>query len=424
MQSNLQPGYIGKIGMDKKMLMGYIGVLVFMMGDGLEQGWLSIYLGESGMTVQQTATLLSVYGIAVAISSWLSGILAEIYGVRKMMISGIVLFVLGTIVFLTVGIPTMNLSVMLPTYALRGLGYPLFAYSFLVWITYYAPTEKLGTAVGWFWVSFAGGLNMLGAYYSSFALPYLGEMKTLWSALIFTAIGSLFAIVLCKPETKVESKPLKESFKHMTKGITIAFEKPRVGLGGIVRAINTSGAYGLVVFLPAYMINAGFTTAQWLQIYAALWASNVVFNLIWGVVGDRIGWRNTVMWIGAVGCAIFMASLYYVPYFFGANYALTIIAAICFGSCLAAYVPLSALIPSLAPENRGAAMSILNLGAGLSTFIGPAVAGTFIASVGVVGVIWIYVGMHIFSAILMIFVRLPKDVKQKDVSTDTIVTGH
>lgn len=36
--------------------------------------------------------------------------------------------------------------------------------------------------------------------------------------------------------------------KQMTKGITIAFEKPRVGLGGIVRAINTSGAYGLVVF--------------------------------------------------------------------------------------------------------------------------------------------------------------------------------
>ena len=151
MQSNLQTGFMGKIGMDKKMLMGYIGVLIFMMGDGLEQGWLSIYLGESGMTVQQTATLLSVYGIAVAISSWLSGILAEIYGVRRMMITGMVLFVLGTIVFLTVGIPTMNLSIMLPTYALRGLGYPLFAYSFLVWITYYAPTEKLGTAVGWFW---------------------------------------------------------------------------------------------------------------------------------------------------------------------------------------------------------------------------------------------------------------------------------
>lgn len=194
MQSNLQATSVGKLGMDKKMFMGYLGVLIFMIGDGLEQGWLSTYLTQNGMTVQEVATLLSFYGIAVAIASWLSGVLAEIYGPRKMMIIGLSLFVLGTLIFLLIGITTMNLSIMLPTYALRGLGYPLFAYSFLVWITYYAPIERLGTAVGWFWVSFAGGLNMLGAYYSSFALPFLGEMMTLWSALIFTAIGAVLVL--------------------------------------------------------------------------------------------------------------------------------------------------------------------------------------------------------------------------------------
>ncbi|MCS5500476.1 MFS transporter [Lysinibacillus sp. FSL K6-0057] len=423
MQSNLQATSVGKLGMDKKMFMGYLGVLIFMIGDGLEQGWLSTYLTQNGMTVQEVATLLSFYGIAVAIASWLSGVLAEIYGPRKMMIIGLSLFVLGTLIFLLIGITTMNLSIMLPTYALRGLGYPLFAYSFLVWITYYAPIERLGTAVGWFWVSFAGGLNMLGAYYSSFALPFLGEMMTLWSALIFTAIGAVFGIILCKPEVQKTNLTIKEAMKQMTKGITIAFEKPRVGLGGIVRAINTSGAYGLVVFLPAYMIDAGFTMSQWLQIYGALWASNVIFNLIWGAVADKIGWQRTVMWIGGLGCAVFMAGLYYVPYFLGANYLMTIIVAMCFGSCLAAYVPLSALVPSLAPENRGAAMSILNLGAGLSTFLGPAVAGALIGGFGAVGVIWAYVTMHIISAGLMIFVRLPKGSKQTDIPKE-VVTGH
>lgn len=423
MKSNLQAVSVGKLGMDRKMMMGYLGVLIFMIGDGLEQGWLSTYLTQNNMTVQEVATLLSVYGIAVAFASWLSGVLAEIYGPRKMMITGLLLFVIGTLVFLIVGIPTMNLSVMLPTYALRGLGYPLFAYSFLVWITYYAPAERLGTAVGWFWVSFAGGLNMLGAYYSSFALPILGEMHTLWSALVFTAIGSIFGILLCKPEVKKTELTIKQALKQMTKGITIAFERPKVGLGGIVRAINTAGAYGLVVFLPAYMIDSGFTMSQWLQIYGALWASNVIFNLIWGAVADRIGWQFTVMWIGGIGCAVFMACLYYIPHFFGANYLLTIIAAICFGSCLAAYVPLSALVPSLAPENRGAAMSILNLGAGLSTFLGPAIAGALIGSFGAVGVIWAYIGMHIISTLIMIFVKLPKDVDQKEISAE-IVTAH
>ncbi|GAA3334214.1 hypothetical protein GCM10020331_101300 [Ectobacillus funiculus] len=83
------------------------------------------------------------------------------------------------------------------------------------------------------------------------------------------------------------------------------------------------------------------------------------------------------MWFGGVGCAFFTLAFYYVPAFMGANYTAATIAAAGFGACLAGYVPLSALVPSLAPENKGAAMSILSLGAGLSTFVGPAIVGVF-----------------------------------------------
>ena len=37
---------------------------------------------------------------------------------------------------------------------------------------------------------------------------------------------------------------------------------------------------------------------------------------------------------------------------------------------------------TLAPESRGAAMSIMNLGSGMSTFIGPAIAGVFLPLLG------------------------------------------
>jgi polyol permease family len=411
----MNQGLLGKLGMDSKMAVGFLGVLLFMMGDGLELGWLSSYLIDNGLSVQQSALLFSVYGIAVAIAAWFSGVLAEVLGPKKVMTIGLILFVAGTLIFLIVGIPTMNLAIMIPTYSLRGLGYPLFAYSFLVWLSYYAPQERLGTAVGWFWVSFAAGLNVLGAYYSSFMLPYLGEMKTLWSALIFVAIGAFLAIYLNKDDgsNRRTFQSKAEMFKYISKGITIAFERPKVGLGGIVRTINTAGAYGLVVFLPAFMVDIGFTRTEWLQIYGALWTSNVVFNLIWGMVGDRIGWRNTVMWFGGVGCAVTILGLYYVPFYMGPNYFATIIMAIIFGACVAAFVPLSALMPSLAPENRGAAMSILNLGAGLSTFLGPALVGIFIGTVGTVGILWIYSGLYVVSAIIMVFVTLPTESKEK-----------
>lgn len=155
-------GLIHRIGLSPKLMLGYAGVLVFMMGEGLEQGWLSPYLIGKGLTIQESALLFSVYGFAAAISAWFSGVLAEIFTARRVMLAGLLLFLLGSVCFLVWGLPSNNLSVMIPTYALRGLGYPLFAYGFLVWVAYEAPPEKAGFRRGDFlvclqrWVERAG----------------------------------------------------------------------------------------------------------------------------------------------------------------------------------------------------------------------------------------------------------------------------
>ncbi|MER5118308.1 MFS transporter [Serratia marcescens] len=403
-------GLIHRIGLSPKLLLGYAGVLVFMMGEGLEQGWLSPYLIGKGLSIQESALLFSVYGFAAAIAAWFSGVLAEIFTARRVMLAGLLLFLFGSVCFLTFGLPSNNLAIMVPTYALRGLGYPLFAYGFLVWVAYEAPPERLGSAVGIFWFVYSGGLSVLGVLYSSIMLPYLGELHTLWSALIFVVLGAVIALMLNRDDGAAQSgNREKASLGYVLKGITIAFENPKIGLGGIVRTINTSAAYGFVVFMPMYMMDMGFTRTHWLQMYAALWTVNIIFNLIFGVISDGLGWRNVVMWFGCVGCALTTLMFYYVPQFFGANYLLTVCAAGLFGACLAAFVPLSAIMPSLAPDNKGAAMSILNLGAGLSTFVGPAVVGLFIGSLGTVGVIWIFTGLYLFSGVLMKFVTLPKE---------------
>lgn len=403
-------GLIHRIGLSPKLMLGYAGVLVFMMGEGLEQGWLSPYLIGKGLTIQESALLFSVYGFAAAIAAWFSGVLAEIFTARRVMLAGLLLFLLGSVCFLVWGLPSNNLTVMVPTYALRGLGYPLFAYGFLVWVAYEAPPERLGSAVGIFWFVYSGGLSVLGVLYSSIMLPYLGEIHTLWSALVFVVLGAMIALMLNRTPGHAEvGNKEKASLSYVLKGITIAFENPKIGLGGIVRTINTSAAYGFVVFMPMYMMDIGFSRTDWLQMYAALWTVNIIFNLIFGVISDGLGWRNVVMWFGCVGCALTTLLFYYVPHFLGPHYLLTVGAAGLFGACLAAFVPLSAIMPSLAPENKGAAMSILNLGAGLSTFVGPAVVGLFIGSLGSSGVIWIFTGLYLFSGVLMKFVTLPKD---------------
>jgi MFS family permease len=204
---------------------------------------------------------------------------------------------------------------------------------------------------------------------------------------------------------------MKAKMRELAKGLTIVKEEPKVLLAGIVRIINTSGQFGFPVFLPIYMAGFGISTSEWLQIWGTMFTSNIAFNLIFGFVGDKIGWRNTVVWFGGVGCAVSTLLLYYAPQFVGNNFWLILLPGILWGACLAGYVPLSALVPSLVKKDKGAAMSILNLGAGLSVFAGPAIVGLFIGSVGSAGVMWILAILYFISAVLARFITLPGNVK-------------
>jgi polyol permease family len=391
---------------------GYLGVLVFMMGDGIEQGWLSPYLLERGMTMEQSATLFTVYGVTIAISSWFSGVLAEGFGPKKTMLMGTFLYILGTIGFVGYGIETLDYPVMLATYALRGFGYPLFAYSFLVWLTYISPKQKLGRAVGWFWFVFTGGLNVLGAYYSTWAIHAIGYTNTLWSAVFWILLGAFFALVLTKKGAyRIVTKGNASKMEELLKGLTIMRTKPKVLLGGIVRVINTTAQFAFPVFLPVYMAAYGLDTTAWLQIWGTIFMANIIFNLIFGFVGDKVGWRNTVMWFGGVGCSLSTLLFYYSPMVFNGNYWVVMFCGVLWGAFLAGYVPLSALVPSLVKTDKGAAMAVLNFGAGLAVFAGPAIVWVFIGTVGNEGVVWILSVLYLISALMTGFITLDKETK-------------
>ncbi len=54
-------------------------------------------------------------------------------------------------------------------------------------------------------------------------------------------------------------------------------------------------------------------------------------------------------------------------------------------------------------------MSLLNLGAGASNWVGPAIVALFLPIVGVGGVMWIYPALYLCCAVLTSFLKLPEE---------------
>ncbi|HGY9634394.1 TPA: cytochrome C biogenesis protein CcdA, partial [Pseudomonas putida] len=95
-------------GLPSTLLLGYLGVGLFMTGDGIEQAFLSRYVVDIGFSAEQASLLFVVYGLAVAIASWLSGVLAEVWHPKRLMFAGVFLWLLFHVMFLAFGLAEKN----------------------------------------------------------------------------------------------------------------------------------------------------------------------------------------------------------------------------------------------------------------------------------------------------------------------------
>lgn len=399
--------FFDRIGIPRPLIWGFIGLLVLMIGDGIELGYLAPYLEGKGIDGSKVALLFTVYGVAVAIASWMSGALSNIYGARRIMWIGIAIWAIFQVAFLLLGLSTLNYTVMLITYGLRGFGYPLFAYSFLVWIAAATPSKKLGMAVSWFWFAYAAGLPTLGSLVASFSIPLIGTLPTLWLALGLVVVGAVLGLIGLngvKGGDRLAPKGEKP-MASLLSSITIMWEEPLSTIGGIVRTINTSSQYAFFVILPNFfMQEIGFSLPTWLQLLTVIFCGNLVGNLLSGAIGSRIGYRSTIIWMGALGTAATILLLYYVPQHYHGNFLISGIVGFAYGVTLGGFVPLSALMPTVIPHDKAGALSVLSLGAGASTWVGPAIVAIFIGSVGLEGVMWIFTGLYVASAALTLMI--------------------
>ena len=403
------------LSIPRKLASGYVGLLLFMMGDGVESGYLAHFLQGEGISEGKVALMFTVYGAFAAIGARYSGALADVWGPRLVMWIGLLAWTLFQVIFLGFALPTGNFHAILASYGLRGIGYPLFAYGFLVLITTSTPPKRLGSAVGWFWFAFSAGLPTLGALFASLLIPHVGQYVTFWCSLAMVIAGGVVALAGLPRKIRLSApgEPEKKTPDSIFSSFTIAWEKPKTAIGCVVRMINTAPQFGFLVFLPTFFTTTvGLFLSQWLQLLSYMFLSNIIANLLSGIVGDKLGWRHTVAYVGGMGCTITTLLLYYVPVAHRGNFALAVVVAVLYGATLAGYVPLSAIMPLLAPENKGAAISMLNLGAGASALLGPAIVAVSIGPLGVEGVMWIFAGLYGLSALLALFLTLPEEVER------------
>lgn len=405
------------LGMPRKLVFGYLALAIFMAGDGFDLTFLSRYLVvHQGFEPQQAGLVFTVYGLVVAISAWTTGVLAETFGPKRLMLLGGVLWIVLHIVFITVGISDPGLAVL--TYGLRGVAYPLFMYSFVVLIAELTDPGRLASAMGWFWAAFSIGLGTLGAFIPSVTVPAVGELATLWLAPVLVAVGTLICLFLVpgapKDSLSQHSMTRAEKARELLRGVTILAERPQISLAVVIRVLCNLTLYGFPLMMPLYLTGVypdsqeWFAQTEWIRLWAVVSAVQILTNILWGRIGDRYGWMRQMRWFGFVGMAVATLGFGYIPHLFGANLVLLYVAGILFSVSVTAFVPMGAIFPALAPEHRGAAISAHNLASGLTTFLGPAIVTVLQPLIGSLGVIWMYAVLMLVGTAVTFLIRPPQ----------------
>ncbi|MGV0867742.1 RbtT/DalT/CsbX family MFS transporter [Corynebacterium kalidii] len=409
---------LDRLGVPRALLWGFIGLTVFMIGDGVETNILEPFLrDEHGFSTSRVGTLVTVYGIAVAVAAFFAAALSDLWGPRRVMMLGVGVWVTLELAFLCLALTTSNPWLIFITYGLRGLGYPLFAYGFLVWITAVAPAGDRATGVGWFYVGFSAGLPTLGALTATVSLSVLDLdfYQTLWLSLSLVVIGA--AIALVGVREPVGRRPLvdnpEEVSATLSRGFKLLATDRRARRVTYIRTINSVPTYAMAVYFPSYFTDElGWKLGWFLILTTVIYAVNLPFNPLYGRIGDRFGWATTMFWAGAVACAVTLAAVYFTP-LIGRSlglpdplvYGVTLFFGALFGVSLAGYVPLSAIAVAVDPEHPGAAMSTYNLGVGAAVAVGPLLVAVFLPLVGATGLTLIMIGLYLVAAYLSLTLR-------------------
>lgn len=399
-----------RIGIPASLFYGYIGLVFFMIGAGIETSWFSAFLVSSGYEIQLVSVIFSLYGLFVAIFSWLTSFFVNIFSVRKVMIAGLIIYLVSAVILIA-GIYFELLPVIAVAYTLRGASYPLFAYAFLIWITLRSEFKNLGKATSWFWFSFNLGLTIISPLLASLLLKFSNSINILAVGMVMALLGSFLSLKVNRDHLPTFNNN-KSILYEIQEGIMILFEYPRLAIGLVVKAINNIGQFGFVIMMPIFLVNHGYSLSQWGIIWATTYVVNSFAGILFGNLGDYYGWRKIVCYFSGTLTALSCFLIGSVVFYFPGNFFLLMLAFIVFSFGIAAFGPLSALIPAMALEKKTTALSVLNLGSGLSNFLGPVLVTVLFQKFDGFFVLAVFAVLYLLASILAIFLKTPEELKK------------
>ena len=426
--------FLDRIGIPHVLRWGFLGVLIFMTGNAVETNFVSPHManvfGGGDEKINLAATIITLYSLASLIGSYLAGAFSDLWGPQRVMLLGLVVWLVFQAAFIA-ALATGSIALVGVTYFMRGFGFPLFAFAFLVWINAVVPQERNGTAVGWFYVMFTGGLPTLGSLVAVFLIPtfgggFSGERWAMVASSAIVLAGFLVARIGVREEhgTKRLAPEGETNAQVILAGLRLSLTNHRVMMGFLTRLINTAPQFGMFIILPTVIAETlGWGQSRWLLMTSVVFGGNIAFNAVFGAIGDRFGWTFTVRWFGILGSAIGLLAWWYVPHWVPAGsdwgFVVAVIAGTVFGILLAGFVPLGAIMPALAPRHTGAAMAMYTTAAGGATFLGSAVVAAVRPWGGNVGVVWAFVVLYAAAFVMTYFLK----VEQPRLKGGTITDG-
>ncbi len=200
----------------------------------------------------------------------------------------------------------------------------------------------------------------------------------------------------------------REKFAELGRAATLLYTNRSILFSSIVRIINTLSLFGFAVIMPMMFVDElGFTTSEWLQVWAAFFFTTIFSNVFWGDCGGENGLDEGYPLVRLHRDGAFQprrsitcpsTSAIILPWRW---YRL-----LPSGIFVAAFVPMAAVFPALEPNHKGAAISVYNLSAGLSNFLAPAIAVVLLPYFSTIGVVIAYTALYILAFFLCPLIRV------------------
>lgn len=369
-----------KIGIKEELFHGYMGLILFSLGMGIEISWFSSFLEGDGFNLKFISLIFSLYGFATFIFSYLSSFMVNKFSGGKIMFAGVVVYLLSASL-LIIGIMYREYNLIAFSYFLRGASFPLFANSFLVLITLKTDLKHLGKATAYFFLCSNLGMNIIAPVLSSNLLSSLSAIDIFMIGAVISVFGGIIALGFSKKDIFIGKKDEK-ILANIATGITILFKNKRLIAAVVVLIINNMGRFGFIIIMPIFLLQRGFSLEQWGSIWAITYIVNSLAGIGFGHLGDKYGLRKIAMYFSGTITALSCVLIYiFCQYFYGNVFLLGLAFSI-FAIGIAAFGPISALIPAMLSDNKPIAVSIINLGSGLSGFVGSLFAGAIFEKFG------------------------------------------